>query len=206
MHPRGCESGTNEENTMSIDPIEKALSDIAAVQNADKVILFVDPWSDPLDGLTVTSTICNPSELSLGSGGYGDAIMVGTEAKATLTCFVNQTDLYLILPIERLTGEHLETALDLIRTTLATISEENDGRCGYVWNRFDNAEVPTSEIVIGEEIILPNERFAAADLIHVSAFPMTDDADLGESSVEMFFADGRAARLRGGIDWFNHCH
>jgi hypothetical protein len=191
---------------MSLDTIEQARADIAAVQGAEQVILFVDPWSDPFDGQSMDSTICSPSELSIGEDSRGgDAIMVGTEAKATLTCFVNQTDAYLILPIKRLTGDDLEAALDSIRTTLAAISAENDGRCGHRWNRDDNHEVQTSEIVVGDEIILPEERFRASDLLRVCSFRMKDDADREESSVEMFFADGRAARLRGGFDWFNHC-
>jgi len=189
---------------MSNDPIEQALAHIAAVQNADKVILFVDPWCEPADGLAMHSTICSPSELSIGSSSVGgDAIMVGTEPKATLTCFVNQTDDYLILPIQRLTGEDLDAALDSIRTTLAAISAENDGRCGYAWDIFDNHEVPTDTIVIGDAIVLPHATFQASDLLRVETFAMADDEDRQESSVEMFFADGRAARLRGGMDWFN---
>jgi hypothetical protein len=189
---------------MPQDPIEQALANIAAVRDADKVILFVDPWRDPMDGGTMESTICSPSELSVGrSSAGGDAIMVGTEPKATLTCFVNQTDDYLVLPIERLTGDDLETALTSIRTTLAAISVENEGRCGYLWDIFDNREVATDAIVIGETIVLPHTTFQASDLLRVETFAMADDEDREESCVEMFFADGRAARLRGGMDWFN---
>jgi hypothetical protein len=192
IQSHGYRTHPHEENTMSHDPIEQALAHIAAVQGAEKVILFVDPWSEPDDGRTMVSTICSPSELSIGSSDAGgDAIIVGTEAKATLTCFVNQTDDYLILPIERLTGEGLETALASIRSTLAAISVENDGRCGYAWDIFDNRKVAT------------DTSFQASDLLRVETFAMADDEDRQESCVEMFFADGRAARLRGGMDWYN---
>jgi len=189
---------------MSNDPIEQALADISAVQGADKVILFVSPWCQPEDGMSMQTTICGPSELSLGSDRMGgDAIMVGSEPKATLTCFANQTDSYLILPIERLAGDDLETALTSIRTVLAAISAENDGRCGYVWDLFDNREVPTETIVIGDTIVLPHTTHQASDLLRVCTFLMADKEDRMESSVEMFFADGRVARLRGGMDWYN---
>lgn len=189
---------------MSSDFIEQALADIAAVQNEDGVVLFVNPWCDPHDGQSMESTICSPSELSIGSShAGGDTIMVGTEPKATLTCFADQTDSYVILPLKRLTGADLEAALSSIRSTLDTISSENDGRCSYLWDIFDNREVPTDTIVIGETIVLPHATFQASDLLRVYTFEMKDEEGREESSVEMFFADGRAARLRGGMDWFN---
>lgn len=189
---------------MSTDLVQKATTDIAAVQNAEKVVLFVSPWCFPEDGMSLRSTICAPSELSLGADGVGcDAIMVGSEPKATLTCFGDQTDSYAIMPVERLVGDDLEAALASIRTVLAAISVENDGRCGYVWDLFDNREVPTDAIVIGDTIVLPHTTHRASDLLHVCPFLMAEDEDREESSVEMYFADGRVARLRGGMDWYN---
>jgi hypothetical protein len=149
------------------------------------------------------STICSPSELTVGEDPLGDVIMVGSEAKARLTCFVNQTDQYLILPLVRLTGDALDAALSSIRTTLDAIASENKGRCGFSWNIFDNREVACDEILVGERIVLPEATFPASDLMHVSTFLMSGNPELEESSVEMFFADGRVARLRGGMDWYN---
>ncbi len=189
---------------MSTEPVQKAIADIASVQNADQVILFVSPWCRPEDGQSMRSTICSPSELSVGRDTVGgQVIMVGKDAKATLSCFSDQTDSYLILPLERLAGDDLEAALTSVRTVLAAISAENGGRCGYVWDMFDNREVPTDAIVIGEEIVLPHATHRAADLLRVYPFPMAEKEGRAESSVEMFFADGRVARLRGGMDWYN---
>lgn len=186
------------------DLVEKATTDIAAAQNADKVILFVSPWCFPEDGMSMRSTICAPSELSIGEDAAGrDAIMIGSEAKAALTCFADQTDSFAILPIERLVGDDLEAALTSIRTVLAAISAENDGRCGYVWDLFDNREVQADTILIGDTIVLPHTTHRACDLLRVYPFLMADEEGREESSVEMYFADGRVARLRGGMDWYN---
>jgi hypothetical protein len=188
---------------MSYDPIQTAQDAIDGVRGAERAILFVNPWCRAEDGMSSESTICSPSELSVGEDPLGDVIMVGSEAKARLTCFVNQTDQYLILPLVRLTDDALDAALSSIRTTLDAIAAENKGRCGYSWNIFDNREVPCDQIVVGGQIVLPEATFPASDLMHVSTFLMAGDPELEESSVEMFFADGRVARLRGGMDWYN---
>lgn len=186
----------------------QATADIASVTNADEAILFVTPWADPMNGEGLRSAICRPSALSIVEDGrFGPEIHVADE---TLVVDLGQDghfyhDAYLILPRERLVGDDLAKAIADIREVLAAISEENAGRCGHRWDRYDNHEVPTSEIVVGDEIVLPEERFRASDLLRVYPFLMKDDAGREESSVEMFFADGRAARLRGGFDWFNHC-
>lgn len=188
---------------MTYDPIQTAHDAIDAVRGAERVILFVNPWCQAEDGMSNESMICSPSELTVGEDPLGDVIMVGSEAKARLTCFVNQTDQYLILPLVRMTGDALDAALSSIRTTLDAIAAENNGRCGYSWNIFDNREVPCDQIVVGEQIVLPEATFPASDLMHVSTFLMSGNPELEESSVEMFFADGRVARLRGGMDWYN---
>ena len=57
--------------------------------------------------------------------------------------------------------------------------------------------------MIDDTIVLPHTTHQASDLLRVYPFLMADDEDREESSVEMFFADGRVARLRGGMDWYN---
>ena len=188
---------------MTYEPIQTAQDAIDAVSGAERAILFVNPWCEADDGMSNESTICSPSELSIGEDPLGDVIMVGSEAKARLTCFVNQTDQYIILPLVRLTGDALDAALSSIRTTLDAIAAENKGRCGFSWNIFDNREVACDEILVGERIVLPEATFPASDLMHASTFLMSGNPELEESSVEMFFADGRVARLRGGMDWYN---